>query len=146
MKKQIMKSLIIKLSKENSLVTQFTSFVAVEKRDDNESPFPSILNVLELIDKEDVDFLPYMKWQEEHGEAYMRQPLSASPGWNEELQPQCLARRKFRSSMLKGSKDTEEVCVRLQVVAEPVALEFQNRDVENLLFFTPDGFFRTKRT
>lgn len=32
MKKQILKSLIIKLSKENSLITQFTSFVAVEKR------------------------------------------------------------------------------------------------------------------
>lgn len=32
MKKQTLKSLIIKLSKENSLLTQFTSFVAVEKR------------------------------------------------------------------------------------------------------------------
>lgn len=32
MKKQILKSLIIKLSKENCLITQFTSFVAVEKR------------------------------------------------------------------------------------------------------------------
>lgn len=32
MKKQMLKSLILKLSKENSLITQFTSFVAVEKR------------------------------------------------------------------------------------------------------------------
>lgn len=32
MKKQIFKSLIIQLSKENSLITEFTSFVAVEKR------------------------------------------------------------------------------------------------------------------
>jgi hypothetical protein len=32
MKKQAMKSLIIKLSKENSLITQFTSFIAVEQR------------------------------------------------------------------------------------------------------------------
>lgn len=32
MKKQTLKSLIIQLSKENSLITQFTSFVAVEKR------------------------------------------------------------------------------------------------------------------
>uniref|UniRef100_A0A5F8GTN8 Poly [ADP-ribose] polymerase n=1 Tax=Monodelphis domestica TaxID=13616 RepID=A0A5F8GTN8_MONDO len=32
MKKQILKSLIINLSKENSIITQFTSFVAVEKR------------------------------------------------------------------------------------------------------------------
>lgn len=32
MKKQVLKSLIIQLSKENCLITQFTSFVAVEKR------------------------------------------------------------------------------------------------------------------
>lgn len=32
MKKQVLKSLIIELSKENCLITQFTSFVAVEKR------------------------------------------------------------------------------------------------------------------
>ncbi|KAB1267431.1 Poly [ADP-ribose] polymerase 4 [Camelus dromedarius] len=65
MKKQTLKSLIIKLSKENSLVTQFTSFVAVEKRDGNESPSPDSPDILELIAQEDVDFLPYMSWQEE---------------------------------------------------------------------------------
>lgn len=32
MKKQVLKSLIIQLSKENCLITQFTSFVAVEER------------------------------------------------------------------------------------------------------------------
>lgn len=32
MKKQVLKSLIIQLSKENSLITEFTSFVAIEKR------------------------------------------------------------------------------------------------------------------
>ncbi|XP_063114500.1 protein mono-ADP-ribosyltransferase PARP4 isoform X2 [Cavia porcellus] len=136
MKKQIMKSLIIKLSKENCLMTQFTSFVAVEERDGNESPFPNILNVSELIDEEGIDSLPYMEWHEEHGEANMRQPLSASPGWNEELQLQSLDTGKFRLSMLEVSKDTEEVCVGLQAVEKPVALEFQNRDVENLLCLT----------
>uniref|UniRef100_A0A8C0QU45 Poly [ADP-ribose] polymerase n=1 Tax=Canis lupus dingo TaxID=286419 RepID=A0A8C0QU45_CANLU len=65
MKKQILKSLIIKLSKENSLITQFTSFVAVEKRDGKESPFLDIPNISELIAKEDIDFLPYIGWQEE---------------------------------------------------------------------------------
>uniref|UniRef100_A0A8D0UPN1 Poly [ADP-ribose] polymerase n=1 Tax=Sus scrofa TaxID=9823 RepID=A0A8D0UPN1_PIG len=65
MKKQTLKSLIIKLSKENSLLTQFTSFVAVEKRDGNELPSPHIPNISELIAKEDVDFLPYMSWQKE---------------------------------------------------------------------------------
>uniref|UniRef100_A0A8C8YJ55 Poly [ADP-ribose] polymerase n=1 Tax=Prolemur simus TaxID=1328070 RepID=A0A8C8YJ55_PROSS len=69
MKKQILKSVIIKLSKENSLITQFTSFVAVEKRDENESPLPNVPSVSELIAKEDVDLLPYMTWQEEHPDA-----------------------------------------------------------------------------
>ncbi|OWK00741.1 hypothetical protein Celaphus_00016667, partial [Cervus elaphus hippelaphus] len=69
MKKQTLKSLIIKLSKENSLITQFTSFVAVEKRDGNESLSPDIPNTLELIAKEDIDFLPYMSWQGEQPDA-----------------------------------------------------------------------------
>ncbi|XP_053420044.1 protein mono-ADP-ribosyltransferase PARP4 isoform X2 [Nycticebus coucang] len=73
MKKQILKSVIIKLSKENSLITQFTSFVAVEKRDDNESPFPNVPNVSELIAKEDVDLLPYISWQGEHQDAGVTQ-------------------------------------------------------------------------
>uniref|UniRef100_A0A8C4KT67 Poly [ADP-ribose] polymerase n=1 Tax=Equus asinus asinus TaxID=83772 RepID=A0A8C4KT67_EQUAS len=73
MKKQVLKSLIIKLSKENCLLTQFTSFVAVEKRDDNEAPFPNIPNILELIAKEDVDFLPYMSWQEKQPDASITQ-------------------------------------------------------------------------
>ncbi|XP_027444657.1 protein mono-ADP-ribosyltransferase PARP4 isoform X6 [Zalophus californianus] len=75
MKKQILKSLIIKLSKENSLITQFTSFVAVEKRDGKESPSPNIPNILELIAKEDVDFLPYMSWQEEQPDISVAQVL-----------------------------------------------------------------------
>ncbi|XP_006879680.1 PREDICTED: poly [ADP-ribose] polymerase 4-like [Elephantulus edwardii] len=65
MKKQALKSQLIKISKENSLLTQFTSFVAVEKRDANESPFPHIPSISELTAKEDVDILPYISWQEE---------------------------------------------------------------------------------
>ncbi|XP_075054975.1 protein mono-ADP-ribosyltransferase PARP4-like isoform X2 [Mixophyes fleayi] len=61
MKKQEMKSFIINLSKEHSIVTQFTSFVAVEKRsaeeDMNIEP-----NVFQIISAEDVDILPYMDW------------------------------------------------------------------------------------
>uniref|UniRef100_A0A8D1EZ64 Poly [ADP-ribose] polymerase n=1 Tax=Sus scrofa TaxID=9823 RepID=A0A8D1EZ64_PIG len=75
MKKQTLKSLIIKLSKENSLLTQFTSFVAVEKRDGNELPSPHIPNISELIAKEDVDFLPYMSWQKEQPDTSTVQPL-----------------------------------------------------------------------
>ncbi|XP_061484594.1 protein mono-ADP-ribosyltransferase PARP4 isoform X2 [Rhineura floridana] len=63
MKKQLLKSLIIKLSLENSIVTQFTSFVAIEKRDTNEEQTADTLNILELVAKEDVDILPYMHYQ-----------------------------------------------------------------------------------
>ncbi|XP_015284983.1 PREDICTED: poly [ADP-ribose] polymerase 4 [Gekko japonicus] len=65
MKKQQLKSLIIKLSLENSIVTQFTSFVAIEKRDGNEDQGADTLNVSELVAKEDVDILPYMQYQVE---------------------------------------------------------------------------------
>ncbi|EHB03069.1 Poly [ADP-ribose] polymerase 4 [Heterocephalus glaber] len=133
MKKQIMKSLIIKLSKENSLITQFTSFVAIEKRDGNELPFPNTPNILELIDKEDVDFLPYMSWQEEQEEADMMQPLSAFPEWDEKLQLKGLAKRRLWLSTPKDSEDFEEMVLGMEEVVQPVALESQSRDVENLL-------------
>ncbi|XP_072467757.1 protein mono-ADP-ribosyltransferase PARP4 isoform X2 [Notamacropus eugenii] len=71
MKKQILKSLIIKLSKENSIMTQFTSFVAVEKRDGNKSLDPYTPNILEFITTEDVDFLPYIDWEVEQPEYAM---------------------------------------------------------------------------
>ncbi|XP_031816697.1 protein mono-ADP-ribosyltransferase PARP4 [Sarcophilus harrisii] len=71
MKKQILKSLIIKLSKENSIITQFTSFVAVEKRDSNISSDSNNPNILELITTEDIDFLPYMDWEVEQLENIM---------------------------------------------------------------------------
>ncbi|KAG9492011.1 hypothetical protein GDO78_000498, partial [Eleutherodactylus coqui] len=61
MKKQEMKSLIIQLSKEYSLVTPFTSFVAVEKRTAEEN-IDLEPNVAEIISAEDVDILPYMDW------------------------------------------------------------------------------------
>ncbi|KAH0625127.1 hypothetical protein JD844_033266 [Phrynosoma platyrhinos] len=64
MKKQLLKSLIIKLSLENSIVTQFTSFVAIEKRTEKEDQIADTLNVLELVTKEDVDILPYMQYLE----------------------------------------------------------------------------------
>ncbi|XP_062958691.1 protein mono-ADP-ribosyltransferase PARP4 isoform X2 [Cynocephalus volans] len=97
MKKQALKSLIIKLSKEHSLITQFTSFVAVEKRDDSESSFPNTPNVSELIATEDVDFLPYLSWQEEQPDANMKQPLSASSEWIKESQHVKRKRKKEKS-------------------------------------------------
>uniref|UniRef100_A0A8C0JCS0 Poly [ADP-ribose] polymerase n=1 Tax=Chelonoidis abingdonii TaxID=106734 RepID=A0A8C0JCS0_CHEAB len=63
MKKHTLKALIINLSLENSIITQFTSFVAVEKRDVNEVQHAGLPNILELIAEEDIDFLPYMDWE-----------------------------------------------------------------------------------
>ncbi|XP_075805124.1 protein mono-ADP-ribosyltransferase PARP4 isoform X3 [Microtus pennsylvanicus] len=80
MKKKTMKSLIIELSKENSLITQFTSFVAVEKRDASDIPFDNAPNILELVAKEDVDFLPYMSWQEKYPEPFVTQAESECSG------------------------------------------------------------------
>nr|XP_035953034.1 protein mono-ADP-ribosyltransferase PARP4 isoform X1 [Halichoerus grypus]XP_035953035.1 protein mono-ADP-ribosyltransferase PARP4 isoform X1 [Halichoerus grypus] len=147
MKKQILKSLIIKLSKENSLITQFTSFVAVEKRDGKESPSPNIPNILELIAKEDVDFLPYMSWQEEQPDTSVAQPLSAFFEWNEELQQPHLTNRKFRSSQLEDSEDFAVKCSTTelypqdsedfedssQLSEKPLTLNFECGDVEKPL-------------
>ncbi|XP_065907778.1 protein mono-ADP-ribosyltransferase PARP4-like isoform X3 [Dysidea avara] len=58
------KSYIINISKEYSIVSQFTSFVAIEKREKDEkfeqSKGPSIA---ELVDKENVDTLQYIGWE-----------------------------------------------------------------------------------
>ncbi|XP_054079534.1 protein mono-ADP-ribosyltransferase PARP4 isoform X1 [Rissa tridactyla] len=62
MKKQLLKNMIIQLSLENSIISQFTSFVAVEKRDANETCSADAPDILEIIAQEDVDFLPYMDW------------------------------------------------------------------------------------
>ncbi|XP_072433534.1 protein mono-ADP-ribosyltransferase PARP4 isoform X2 [Chiloscyllium punctatum] len=51
MKKSTLKSYIIELSKEYSILTQFTSFLAIEER--------------ELAAKESVDILPYMDWEKQ---------------------------------------------------------------------------------
>ncbi|KJE92815.1 polymerase [Capsaspora owczarzaki ATCC 30864] len=65
-RKRDSKHQIIQLSKKYSIVTQFTSFVAVEKRDKeseakiDKSAIPSIA---ELVGKEDVDSLQYMGWE-----------------------------------------------------------------------------------
>ncbi|XP_034971015.1 protein mono-ADP-ribosyltransferase PARP4 isoform X2 [Zootoca vivipara] len=63
MKKQLLKSQIIELSLKNSIVTQFTSFVAIEERDTKEDQTADTLDVLELVAMVDVDFLPYMEYQ-----------------------------------------------------------------------------------
>ncbi|KAM6146970.1 protein mono-ADP-ribosyltransferase PARP4 isoform 2-T3 [Phoenicopterus ruber ruber] len=68
MKKQILKNMIIHLSLENSIISQFTSFIAVEKRDANETCSADAPNILEIIAQEDVDFLPYIDWDQKSTE------------------------------------------------------------------------------
>ncbi|XP_040196486.1 protein mono-ADP-ribosyltransferase PARP4 isoform X2 [Rana temporaria] len=63
MEKQKMKSFIINLSKEHSIVTQFTSFVAVEKRSAEESENVEP-NILEILSAEDMDILPYIAYED----------------------------------------------------------------------------------
>ncbi|KAM7380147.1 hypothetical protein PAMP_003460 [Pampus punctatissimus] len=60
-KKAEMKSFIIELSKEFSILSQFTSFVAIEERD-SEQTEEGFTNIPKLIAEEDVDFLPYISW------------------------------------------------------------------------------------
>ncbi|KAK3593675.1 hypothetical protein CHS0354_013571 [Potamilus streckersoni] len=56
------KNMIIELSREYSIVTQFTSFVAIEKRDeDKEVDESELLNMSDLIKRESVDFYQTMK-------------------------------------------------------------------------------------
>uniref|UniRef100_A0A3P8PBF0 Poly [ADP-ribose] polymerase n=1 Tax=Astatotilapia calliptera TaxID=8154 RepID=A0A3P8PBF0_ASTCA len=57
-KKAELKSFIIELSKEFSILSQFTSFVAIEER----QPQPGFTDIPKLIAEEDVDFLPYINW------------------------------------------------------------------------------------
>ncbi|XP_041857533.1 protein mono-ADP-ribosyltransferase PARP4-like isoform X2 [Melanotaenia boesemani] len=64
-KKAELKSFIIELSKEFSILSQFTSFVAIEERDLNQAE-DGVTNVSKLIAEEDVDFLPYVSWSSEN--------------------------------------------------------------------------------
>ncbi|XP_027877955.1 protein mono-ADP-ribosyltransferase PARP4 isoform X2 [Xiphophorus couchianus] len=60
-KKAELKSFIIDLSKEFSILSQFTSFVAIEERD-SEKADDGITDIPKLVAEEDVDFLPYINW------------------------------------------------------------------------------------
>ncbi|XP_062287689.1 protein mono-ADP-ribosyltransferase PARP4 [Scomber scombrus] len=60
-KKAELKSFIIELSKEFSILSQFTSFVAIEERD-SEQTEEGFTDIPKLIAEEDVDILPYMGW------------------------------------------------------------------------------------
>ncbi|XP_041931253.1 protein mono-ADP-ribosyltransferase PARP4-like isoform X2 [Alosa sapidissima] len=63
-KKAQTKSFIVELSKEFSVLSQFTSFVAIEERD-AQKPDEGFTDIPKLIAEEDVDLLPYMGWEDE---------------------------------------------------------------------------------
>uniref|UniRef100_A0A673GBL8 Poly [ADP-ribose] polymerase n=1 Tax=Sinocyclocheilus rhinocerous TaxID=307959 RepID=A0A673GBL8_9TELE len=63
-KKAELKSYIIELSKEFSILSQFTSFVAIEEREQNELD-TGFTDIPKIISEEDVDILPYMGSTEE---------------------------------------------------------------------------------
>ncbi|XP_068429034.1 protein mono-ADP-ribosyltransferase PARP4 [Clinocottus analis] len=60
-KKKELKRFVIELSKEFSILSQFTSFVAVEERDPDQTG-EGFTDIPKLIFEEDVDFLPYISW------------------------------------------------------------------------------------
>ncbi|KAM6955132.1 protein mono-ADP-ribosyltransferase PARP4 [Lycodopsis pacificus] len=60
-KKAELKHFIIELSKEFSILSQFTSFVAIEERDSKQTE-EGVTDIPKLVSEEDVDFLPYISW------------------------------------------------------------------------------------
>ncbi|XP_076466190.1 uncharacterized protein LOC143297656 [Babylonia areolata] len=72
---------VIELSKEYSIVTQFTSFVAVEKRDkDDDLTKDRGPSIQELVETEEVDILPYMGWTKPAGEPLISIILKTTSG------------------------------------------------------------------
>ncbi|XP_046700923.1 protein mono-ADP-ribosyltransferase PARP4 isoform X2 [Silurus meridionalis] len=71
-KKAELKSYIIELSKEFSILSQFTSFVAIEERDE-EQPDSGFTDITKIIAEEDVDVLSYMGWSSFEQEQWNRE-------------------------------------------------------------------------
>ncbi|XP_024919800.1 poly [ADP-ribose] polymerase 4 isoform X1 [Cynoglossus semilaevis] len=76
-KKAELKSFVIQLSEEFSILSQFTSFVAIEERD-SEQP-EGFTDISKLVAEEDVDLLPYMSWvfPEEQRESHVDELLTS---------------------------------------------------------------------
>ncbi|XP_056145219.1 protein mono-ADP-ribosyltransferase PARP4 isoform X2 [Lampris incognitus] len=62
-----LKSFIVDLSKEFSILSKFTSFVAIEERDPQQ-PEQGFTDISKLIMEEAVDILPYIGWMDEEEE------------------------------------------------------------------------------
>uniref|UniRef100_I3JVK9 Poly [ADP-ribose] polymerase n=1 Tax=Oreochromis niloticus TaxID=8128 RepID=I3JVK9_ORENI len=77
-KKAELKSFIIELSKEFSILSQFTSFVAIEER----QPQPGFTDIPKLIAEEDVDFLPYINWISPEDDEDLIEEESSTPDFS----------------------------------------------------------------
>ncbi|CAN0290308.1 unnamed protein product [Lampetra planeri] len=78
-----MKSRIVELSKEYSIITPYTSFVAVEERDSTLADEATGPALDELLSKESVDFLPYVGWVDDGVSASHITMMSASKRFGE---------------------------------------------------------------
>ncbi|XP_072018403.1 protein mono-ADP-ribosyltransferase PARP4-like [Amphiura filiformis] len=79
-KKTEQKNYIIGLSKEYSIVTKFTSFVAIETRDkDEDKKEKKGVDIEELLRKAEIDTLTYMGWEPTKSPPGQAQTLEVSP-------------------------------------------------------------------
>uniref|UniRef100_A0A3Q3X3W0 Poly [ADP-ribose] polymerase n=1 Tax=Mola mola TaxID=94237 RepID=A0A3Q3X3W0_MOLML len=93
-KKAELKQFIIKLSKEFSILSQFTSFVAIEERDSEQAE--GFTDIPKLIAEEDVDFLPYVSWISPAPDGEIMEDESVLEMLNE-MRNQLPGRTNFRS-------------------------------------------------
>uniref|UniRef100_A0A8C2ZWQ6 Poly [ADP-ribose] polymerase n=1 Tax=Cyclopterus lumpus TaxID=8103 RepID=A0A8C2ZWQ6_CYCLU len=73
-KKAELKRFIVQLSTEFSILSQFTSFVAIEERDSGRVEV-GFTDIPELISQEDVDFLPYIGWSSPRDAEGVEEPM-----------------------------------------------------------------------
>ncbi|XP_033122166.1 protein mono-ADP-ribosyltransferase PARP4-like [Anneissia japonica] len=111
-KKDAQKSYIIDLSKEYSIVTQFTSFVAIEERKESEVLDIFKPSISDLVAKENVDDIPYISWDQSFSKpkATARAPLILESCASDIYVDMCLNRRttKDKLSMYGSSADSDE--------------------------------------
>ncbi|EGG19008.1 type A von Willebrand factor domain-containing protein [Cavenderia fasciculata] len=123
------KSDVIDLSIRYSIVTQFTSFVAVEKREKNEQPLKNAPPLKEIVDQYKVDALPYIPFQDEH---------DAGNGVDNESDPTMLTKRQQLENLIEESKDNNQTLRIFHQIADTFG-DFNNREI-NLLAESIDSF------
>ncbi|KAG7266286.1 hypothetical protein CRUP_009341, partial [Coryphaenoides rupestris] len=103
-----LKSFIVELSKEFSILSQFTSFVAIEERDPQRPEQPELTDIAKIIAEEDVDFLPYMAWnaEEEDEDPHFYMALNSE---DEDNQDELYAVEEEMEEVEEETDEVEEV-------------------------------------